>query len=233
MSKYSDFWLHKFGRNPSVSGSCDIWDFGSNYIFPTAATTTQIVGGASDLPSSDGVHTVQVEGLDVNGAAITEVATLNGTTPVILANSYYRVNRAFVLSTGGDTENAANIDISHSGSATLARISAGEGQTLQAIYTMPQSATGSLLRWGISGNKVAINQDFAASIRLQSRKPGASWRTQDSLELVNGTYISKEFAHEQAMRLDPMNDVRIRVVAVSTSAVALSGGFDVAGQQRR
>jgi hypothetical protein len=70
----SDFFLHKFGRNPDLNtAQDDVWDYGSNYQFPAVATSTQLVGLANDIPSSDGVHSVSVEGLLADGTEVTEV----------------------------------------------------------------------------------------------------------------------------------------------------------------
>jgi hypothetical protein len=125
-----DFYLHKYGRNADVDGVEDIWDFGSGYLFPTVATTTEIVGLANDIPSSDGVHSMKIEGLLADGTEVTEVATLNGATPVVLTNSFYRINRMKIDAVGAAGINSGNIDVSH----TTPWAISSTGQTSSAVH---------------------------------------------------------------------------------------------------
>ena len=168
----SDFYVNKYGRAGDVDAAMDVYDVSTgSYEFPTVAFQTQIVGLANDDVSSDGVHSVQVEGLDINGADISEVATLTGATPVTLANSYYRVNRAFIKAVGATLTNSGNISVTHTGSATLARISPLEGQTLQAIYTMPAGVSGNIVAWRSDAAREATQVAFQSTLKLQTRNP--------------------------------------------------------------
>jgi hypothetical protein len=225
------FWMHKFGRNADVDASEDVWDFGSHYLFPLVAFPTEIVGGASDIPSSDGVHSVCVEGLDINGVPIVEVATMNGTTPVVLVNSFYRVNRAFIDAMGGNATqvNSFNIDVTHQGSAMLAQIRAEEGQTNQAIYTMPKDVNGTILAWNVSASRIGINTAVSASIKFQTRFPGRGWRTRDTAEVFQGVDVRRTFNTPESISLPPLTDIRVRVTDINTTDVAVSAGFEISG----
>jgi hypothetical protein len=225
----SDYWIHKFGRNADVDGAEDIWDGGSYYLFPTVAFETQVVGLANDHPSSDGVHAIKIEGLNANHAQITEVATLNGATQVTLANSYYRVNRAYVLAVGTSLVNSGNIIVSHTGSATLARISPLEGQTLQCIYTMPAGVTGHVVDWHCNAGRVGQKTDIEAEIKLQTRVESQGWRTRGLIEMEDGFDYVRKYESPNAITLQPKTDIRVRVTAVSTDNVSVSAGFEIEG----
>jgi hypothetical protein len=226
----SDFWLHKYGRAADVDAAMDVYDVSTgDYEFPSVAFETSIVGLANDDVSSDGVHSVQVEGLDINGLEVTEVATLTGATPVVLANSYYRVNRAFVKAVGATLVNSGNIDVTHTGSATLARISPLEGQTLQAIYTVPAGISGNVLGWHANAAREGVKVDVAASLRLQTRFPGEGWRTKDTAEVSNTTPLVREYHTPESLVVKPLTDIRMRVTSINTNDVAVSGGFEIKG----
>jgi hypothetical protein len=226
----SDFWVNKFGRAGDVDAALDVYDVSTgNYEFPAVAFQTQIVGLANDDVGSDGVHSVQIEGLDINGVEISEVATLTGATPVTLANSYYRVNRAYVGAVGATLTNSGNISITHTGSATLARISPQEGQTLQAIYTLPANVRGNVVAWRADAGREASQVDVQASLRLQTREAGKGWRTRDSALAGNRNSLNRYFRTPQAITLKPLTDIRVRVTAVSTNNAVVSAGFEIKG----
>ena len=219
----SDFWLRKYGRNADVDGAEDVSDVGS-YVWPAVAFQTEIVGGLNDMVDSDGIWTVQVEGVNAAGAEITEVATLNAATPVVLANSYYRINRMYTLVGSADL-NETNIVCRHTGSASSA-----EGQTLMTQYTMPVGISGHVLGWNVSaGRTAAVSVDVFASMRLQTRETGKTWRTRDSAEVRNGVDMERQYKTPVAVIIKPKMDVRIRCVSINTDNVAISGGFEVKG----
>ncbi len=137
--------IHKSGVATAAlaaSAFWDIWDAATAaviYPFPTAAAETSIVSSDVDDdgdPVDAGARTVLVEGLDADFLRITETVTMNGQTPVVLANEFLRVYRATVQAVGATGVNEGNIDVLH-GATVLARIAIGFGQTQMAIYTVP------------------------------------------------------------------------------------------------
>jgi len=226
----SDHYVNKFGRAGNVDAEMDVYDVSTgNYEFPTVAFETKIVGIANDDVSSNGVHSVQVEGLDINGVEIAEVATLTGATPVTLANSYYRVNRAYIKAVGAFGVNSGNISITHTGSATLARISGLEGQTLQAIYTVPANVSGQIVSWRVDAARPATQVAFEASVRLQTREAGKGWRTKDAGQAGNTNSLTRIFQTPQPITVKPLTDIRVRVTSVNTDDGAVSAGFEIKG----
>lgn len=229
MSK--EFWLHKFGRNSDVDAAEDVWDYGGNYAFPAVAFETAVVGGLSDMVSSNGVHSVRVEGLNAAGQEIFDVATLNAVTPVVLSNSYYRVNRAYVLTTGGVEVNSYDIRVTHTGSTVpLAQISAQQGQILQAVYTLPVNVSAHLLHLYADAALVASKIDVAGSIKFETREPGKSWRVRATANIGNSAPVDRRF-YTTAQAIKPLSDVRVRVTAVNTANVFVNAGFELAGHR--
>ncbi len=227
----SNFYVNKFGRAGDVdAGTVDVWDVSSGvYEFPTVATSTQVVGLANDIPSSDGVHSITVEGLLADGTEVTEVATLNGATPVVFTNSYFRVHRAYIGAVGATGTNSGFIDISHSGSATLARISPLEGQTQMAVYTMPAGVRGNISAWRVDAARESSQVDVQTSVRLQTRDSGQGWRTRDSGLAGNTQSLNRVYTGGASVNVKPLTDIRIRVTAVNTNNVSVTAGFEING----
>ena len=226
-----NFYVNKYGRAGDVDAALDVYDVSSgNYEFPTVAFATEVFGLANDHPSSNGVHSIQIEGLDINGADITEVATLNGVTPVAVS-SYFRVNRSFIKAVGSSLVNSGSIVIRHVGSATLARITGLEGQTLQAIYTMPANASGNIVAWRVDAAREATQVAFQAAMRLQTRNPGEGWRTRDSGLAGNTNSLNRVFETPEPISVKPLTDIRVRVSAVNTDDGVVSAGFEIKGSR--
>ena len=171
-----DDWGHnrKFGFNNDLGATWEPIHESSEatYSWPDHADVLNIVSGSADdsgvAGTAAGAHTITIIGLDGDLNEITETVTLQGQTIVSTTNQFYRVNRAFVASGGTDLDNAGAISIDTAvDSDTVAVIPAGEGQTLQAVYTVPAGYTGYIKRFAISAasNKVV---DFRVRIRLNA-----------------------------------------------------------------
>jgi hypothetical protein len=171
-------YVFKFGHNPDmdVSGTEDIWSAGGIYAFyPTSGVSIEALSSsASDASAGTGARTILVSGLDENGIEQLKTFTTNGTSTVSIDGSWMRVFRAYVLTSGSAGTNVGNITIRQSGAgATAAHILADEGQTLQAIYTIPKGFNGLLL-----GGHLSLGKAGDCEARLQIRTPGGAWRTQ-------------------------------------------------------
>lgn len=141
---------HKFGAVPNMSNRTtgSVWDV-DNTIYPWAALDTPAVVNVERNNASDNGLIVTVQGLDTNWDYVEEDITITGADQVG-TTLFRRVNRAFVTDTG--TTNIGNIDIEAgaAGGTTVARITAGQGQTLMAVYTIPAGKTGYLLKGNAS-----------------------------------------------------------------------------------
>lgn len=180
----------------------DVWDWASDDLtgadtktFPTSAATLYI---ASDNAGDTSIS-VQVGYIDGNGARQSVVVTTDasdGTTPVSLGVSGLDVNRAFI---NGDGQSASgnlyiqqgsgfSSGVPSDASAVLAFIRAGDGQTQQAIFTVPNG-----FKMHITGMVWAINRASgaagSATCLLKVKTPGGSWLKKRRLYLDNGLHV--------------------------------------------
>ena len=118
-----------FGFNRTIETAYEtVWnDGGGLYTFPTEALTMSCVSSsASDTMS------ILIQGLDANYAAIDDVVTLTGTTPVSTTTQFYRINTVVILS----GNNVGNISVTNGGT-TYAYVEAAHGSEQAIIYTTP------------------------------------------------------------------------------------------------
>lgn len=148
--------VFKFGESDIVSNvKRVIWegaDTYGDYIFQTTANTLEAISSsADDAAAGTGAQVLRVQGLNLAMEEIEEDITLNGTSASsATSQSFFRVNRAFVLECGTYATNSegkgnlGNITIRVSGGGDpLGYISAnqGYGQTQQVVYTVPKDYT--------------------------------------------------------------------------------------------
>lgn len=224
--------VNKFGRNPEVDSgaTADVWDFGGTgntllYPWPSAAAATTVVSDdTNDTAAGTGARTVEVQGLDANYVQVTQTATLDGTTPVALTTNLLRVFRAKVLTAGSGETNAGNIDVKHT-TTVLARVTAGYGQTLMALYTVPADRDLYLAEWHGNG---LFSGNGTITFRLDVRPFGGAWNCKETHDLGGsaGAGFERRFSAWQN-KIEAKSDIRIRVFAGSDNNVEISAGFDL------
>ena len=144
--------LYKFGYNPDINGTEEtVWSQGGDVVWPAAAFTAFISSSSTaDTIAGTGAQTVTVEGLDENYASQSVTVNMNGQTQVQIgdASGWLRVNRVFVATSGSGGTAAGDIYVSVSGATAgvptgdiYAKVTAGDNQTQQAIYTVPAGST--------------------------------------------------------------------------------------------
>lgn len=111
------------------------------YPYLAAASTLALSSSSANdtAIAGSGARVVFITGLDLNYNPISETVALNGVTPVNTANSYLRINNAYVVVSGSfASTNAGNISIvANSNSANLGIIRTGVGRVANAVYTVP------------------------------------------------------------------------------------------------
>ena len=138
----------KFGRSIAVGAiESIIWDGGGNYTFLTVAEKMDIVSDDPlDTALGTGARTIVIYGLDANFEEILELVIMDGTNIKTTQQSFIRVFRSLVLTSGSndpiDDANKGNITITgHDSSILQAKMLDNNGQTLMTVYTVPAGKT--------------------------------------------------------------------------------------------
>lgn len=156
--------INKFGYNETVGTSyVPITDLGTNVLPSSAGALTLVSDSTADTSAGTGARTVEVEGLDGDYNSLTETFTLNGVTNVVGSESFLRVFRMKVVTAGTGQVNTGNITGSIGGS-DVAQITATQGQTAMAVYTIPANKTGYFIKFHGSLSK---NQEANFQLRTK------------------------------------------------------------------
>lgn len=227
---YNHSHVFKYGFNAAVGTTAEtIWLQGAAYNWiPTAAAMKVSSASANDTAAGTGARTIRVEGLDANFDVLTEDVTMDGQTQVTTTGVFYRVHRAYVLTAGSVNTNDGIIYV-YTGTETTGTpdvagtvyttIGAGEGQTLQAIYTIPAGYTGYMTQIE-AGSKDGTN---ATTITLRTRVNGGAFRTQQKFIVFKST---SQLYHDIPITIAEKTDVEVQGdAAASTTDVAAS--FDL------
>lgn len=172
----------KFGKNADVDDVWeDIWNAGGTITLLTSPSTFTVTSTGVDTSGGTGARTIVIEGLDSTWAAQSVEVTLDSTTPPVTAETWLRLNRAYVVDVGSGGVNANEIVITATtGGSTQGDILAGEGQTQKAIYTIPLGYTGFL-----EAGMVSSHSGQEVTAQLLTRLPDESWRVKYELIIDN------------------------------------------------
>lgn len=168
--------INIYGYQPAVATSfIPVWENATTYTYPVSATTMNLAGSNGDTAQ------IAISGLDANYVAISEVVTLNGTTPVSTTKAYLRIN-GMQVTVGSATNPAGVVTLKDPTNTTIyAQINAGVGRTQAAIYTVPAGFTFFLSRidvnTSLNGNNFATYQNKTVSptgvVQLTQQAPFA------------------------------------------------------------
>lgn len=211
---------HKFGAAPSMAaGTATVWDV-DDTLYPWDALGSGSVVNVERNNASDNGFIVTVQGLDENYNFAEEEITITGANQSG-SQLFTRVNRVFISDSG--TSNTGNIDIEAgaAGGTTVARITAGYGQTLMAVYTIPAGKTGYLIHMACTGSS---DTDASGSIRKREFGQDA-FRIQHAFELQirGGQY---DYSFEAPLVFTEKTDVEIRIVNRSNNK-RITAAFDL------
>lgn len=207
---------HKFGAVPAMSQNQTgtIWDI-VDTVYPWASWDT---AGTVSIPATatDNGLVVVIEGLDANYLPQSETVTVSATVAVTTTNTWSRVFRAY--STSGT--NVGNISI-QKGGVTVARIVAGKGQTLMAVYTIPAGYTGYLMQGACTcqAGADATGNMFVRYFGQQSFRIGHSFE-------VSGTGGQYDYVFSVPLRIPEKTDIDVRATVRSNNA-RITAAFDI------
>lgn len=211
--------VHKFGAVPAMSqnNSGTIWDV-NDTTYPWSSFDSAGTLSVPAVNASDDGKTIRIIGLDANYIDIEEDVTVSSSGATATTKSFIRVYRAFV--TNGSETNVANINV-QKGGTTVLRITAGKGQTLMAIYTVPAGYTAYILKG------VATCQDGAdATGDMFIRYFGESaFRVGHSFE-VSGDGGEYQYEFGIPLAIPEKSDIDIRASVRSNNA-RITAAFDM------
>lgn len=214
--------LYKFGFNSAITTDEEtVWDGGGIYSYPSSAGIATIVSSSTaDDISGTGAQKITIEGLDANYRVQIVEVEMDGATNVVTTESFIRVYRAFVSQAGSGKVNAGNITISIGG-AVRAQISADQGQTLMAVYTIPSGFTGYITQWSFSSGSSAVNKFLDG--RLVIQKFAGIIQTKARSTIQNTAFVQDL---QVATVANEKDDIEIRAVT-SSGTDAVSGTFSI------
>jgi len=216
--------VNKFGYNSSIgSGAFEtIWETGNNYPWQSSAVTVDVVSDdANDDVAGTGARTLRIQGLDGSYNLAEETVDMDGTTTVTTTQTFLRVFRMSVETAGTSGNNIGNISVTYTGGSDVAAtITAGNGQTLMTLYTIPAGYTGYLLSMNISSGK---DQEMEFKfIQRDNSVVNAAFQTKQFLD-VRGGQTTVIF---NAINVIPQkSDIYVSGKASSTSSASAS--FDL------
>lgn len=142
------------GNNPDVdTGSVPetIWSGGGLYPWMTGDTSLEVVSSgasaAQDAPGGTGMAAILLTLMNSSYVESTVAVTLNGTTPVAISGTWFRINGGITTTKGSGAPavgafNAGDILIRDAGGGTTRGIiPAGKGIMRQCIYTTPAGSS--------------------------------------------------------------------------------------------
>ena len=159
-----------------ADGTADLWGCGGNLTYLTVAETLNVVStDANDTSAGTGARSVAILGIDASFNVISDVVTLDGTTPVESAVAFYRITGLFLFQAGSSLTNEGTINFTSSISATLQGcIDPGYSQGVQGFFTFGAGTKGIIKQAEFHCTRVGGGQTPDVNFRVYVRAPGAN-----------------------------------------------------------
>ena len=210
LSGYSH--INKFGATDGDVTSGTVWD-GNNgsIVYPYPANGLVSVSSATEVGEE-----VIVDGLDENYNLQSEVIAI-GSTGTLIFSRVFRVKMSTIT-------NLSDVEI-NLGAVLAAKILAGLGQTLMAIYTVPAGKTAYLLGVNLGSDKASTNSRM--TYRMFTREilngGGGVFRIKSNLNSAGGQ--SLDISYPVPLVIPEKHDIQIDVLA--GQATQVSATFDI------
>jgi len=212
--------VHKFGAVPAMSQNQTgtIWDV-NDTLYPWSAFSSAAVINVERNNVADEGKQITIQGLDANYNLVEDTVTIAG-ADTLSTQTFIRVFRAF--KSAGAT-NVGDIDLEYgaAGGTTVARINAGKGQTLMAVYTVPAGYTAFLLQ----GTATCQDGADATGDMFVRYFGGDAFRTGHSFE-VSGDGGQYFYPFAVPIRIPAKSDIDVRASVRSNNA-RLTAAFDM------
>jgi hypothetical protein len=212
---YKHTTLFKYGYNPLIINANEtVWDGGGIYQYPASASTIAV---ASSAGATDSGKTGKLVGLDANYEEIEEDFTLDGSGTYTTTKSFLRTYRAYIT---GSSSPTGNITFKI-GAVTHAQITAGENQTLMAVYTVPAGKT-LYVEQGVATHGTDTAGAYM-TVRFCVREQGGVFRTATKLDVI-GSAIT--FPFKYPIKITEKSDVEVRAICSKNQNNSLSAIFE-------
>jgi hypothetical protein len=207
--------VHKFGAVPAMSQSTtgSIWDV-NDTIYPWSVfdTANSVVVSAN---TNDNGKVLTIVGLDSNYDPLSETVTISAGAATT-TNQFKRVFRAYT--TSGTNANNINMSVN---STTVARITQGIGQTLMAVYTVPNGYNG-YLKKGVMSAQFGADATGNMYVRYGGEN---AFRVGHSFE-VNGAGGQYNYDFAVPVVIPQKSDIDVRAT-VRTNNGRYTAAFDI------
>lgn len=218
--------VQKFGRNQDIDTASvpeDIWNGGGTYAgFPTGAP--EVFEAFSSSASDTGVLTITYLPTTTSTAYVTTSVTLQGTTPVSLVVSGYRMHTARYASGAATTFNVGTITVRHV--STTANIFCvmpiGRSQTNVAGYTVPFGYTAKIVRLFC---RVIGSATGTVDGAMWVRTNGGSPRLRRPFTAGNSAPF--EETPYGGISVEQQSDIQVRISAASANNLDVIAGYDI------
>jgi len=221
----------KFGFNADVDDALEtVWSKGGLYAYLSSATALYISSSSTnDTVAGTGARTVKVSGLDSDYDEVSVTVNMNGQSGVSLG-TFTRVNRIEVLTAGSGGANAGNLHVGSEASPTVgipattyAYVTAGDNQTLMALWTVPRNYTAYVTQTDIT---VATTQNNKyCTVSLVSRPFGGVFNVKDRFVKAES---SVNQVYNFPLKFEEKTDIEFRAIGDSAGAdIAISAGIDI------
>lgn len=172
--------VNKFGYAPDIDTvEVAVWDQVASAVYPWPTSgddLTLVSTDGADDSAGTGMRTAEVTYQDTNNIEYVKTFTIDGTTPVsILSTTGYRCYRIEGKTYGSGGTNAGTIQVKHA-TTVIAQVTIGEGQSLMALYTVPASATETLVGL-LSKLYLSAGRAEEHIMRLRVKEPGNGFNT--------------------------------------------------------
>lgn len=223
--------INKFGYNPNLDTGTvpeDIWYNEGTYTGHPLNTTETIEVFSSDVNDTSagtGARTITIFGLGTTLSEdyTTETITLDGTTPVPSVNSWYRVSRAWIETSGSSGYNEGTITIRHTTTTAnvFATIAPTFNQTLVSAFTIPYNNTGYIDRIQVTlVRSSGASGSGLATLRVRDTLNSGVYRTREVMNIQTGGPYVINF--EYPMEIPQGADIKITVDEVSDNNSIMS-----------
>lgn len=204
---------HKFGAVPQMSNAASgtIWDV-NDTVYPWDAYDVANTAVIPAVDVGDNGKTVTVQGLDQDYNYVEEDFVVSSAGATTGGVQFSRINRAFI---SAGIDNTANVNITYNGT-TVARIGAGNGQTLMSVYTVPAGTDAFLLKFVSSASA-----DASLFFRRRNFNENA-FRIAHTGELVN----FYEYEFEVPLKFSEKTDIDVRATT-GTNNARITCCFDI------